>query len=104
MSAEIWVAIITGMFTLTGVIITVYFGNKKQTKKNIELKNLTVEGEKCLLRSEMLHTYYKHLESKKIRQYEFENFIKLYEAYKSLGGNSFIDVVYEEVKEWKIIS
>lgn len=62
------------------------------------------EGEKCLLRSEMLKTYYKHSKTKKIRQYEFENFIKLYEAYKSLGGNSFIDEVNEEVREWEVIS
>ena len=52
----------------------------------------------------MLRTYYKHLPHKDIRQYEFENFIKLYEAYKSLGGNSFIDEINEEVRHWKIIS
>lgn len=61
------------------------------------------EGERCLLRSEMLKTYYKNNENKTIKQYEFENFIKLYEAYKSLGGNSFIDEVNEEVRHWKII-
>lgn len=104
MNAEIWVAIITSVCTLIGVIITVVFGNKKQAIKNKELTFQRIEGEKCLLRSEMLRTYYKHLDSKEVRQYEFENFIKLYEAYKTLGGNSFIDEVYEEVREWKIIS
>lgn len=29
MSAEIWVAVISGLFTLVGVIITVAFGNSK---------------------------------------------------------------------------
>jgi hypothetical protein len=28
----------------------------------------------------------------------------LYEAYKALKGNSFIDRIYEEVKEWEIVS
>ena len=42
-------------------------------------------------------------EEKIIHQYAFENFVKLYEAYKALKGNSFIDKIYEEIKEWTII-
>lgn len=61
-------------------------------------------GTKCQLRSEMLSIYYRHLESKEIRQYEYENFVLLYEAYKALKGNSFIDKIYNEVKTWKVIS
>lgn len=34
MSAEIWVSIITGVFTLAGVVITVLFGNKKSKEQN----------------------------------------------------------------------
>ena len=62
------------------------------------------EGQKCLLRSEMLRIYYHNRESGKIRQYEYENFIFLYEAYKALGGNSFIDHIYKEVQEWEVVS
>lgn len=61
------------------------------------------EGERCLLRSEMLRIYYSYLEKREIKQYEFENFIKLYDAYKALGGNSFIDEVNLEVRDWRII-
>lgn len=43
-------------------------------------------------------------EQKTIRQYEFENFIFLYEAYKALKGNSFIDKIYEEVKDWEVVT
>jgi hypothetical protein len=60
-------------------------------------------GTKCQLRSEMLRIYYRHYESKEIRQYEYENFVMLYEAYKALKGNSFIDKIYKEVKTWKIV-
>lgn len=52
----------------------------------------------------MLRIYYHHKETEKIRQYEYENFIYLYEAYKALKGNSFIDKIYSEVKEWEIVS
>ena len=61
-------------------------------------------GTKCQLRSEMLQIYYHNRESKVIRQYEYENFVMLYEAYKALKGNSFIDKIYKEVQEWEIIS
>ena len=61
-------------------------------------------GMKCLLRSEMLRTYYHGKEAGKIRQYELENFVLLYKAYKALRGNSFIDKIYEEVMEREVIT
>ena len=61
-------------------------------------------GTKCQLRSEMLRVYYHNRESEKIRQYEYENFVMLYEAYKALKGNSFIDKIYKEVSSWDIVS
>ena len=61
-------------------------------------------GTKCQLRSEMLRIYYHNVESGKIRQYEYENFVMLYEAYKALKGNSFIDKIYREVQEFEIVS
>ncbi len=62
------------------------------------------EGTKCQLRSEMLRIYYHNREKGEIRQYEYENFVMLYGAYKALKGNSFIDKIYEEVHSWDIIS
>ncbi len=63
-----------------------------------------INGMKCLLRSEMLHTYYHNKDSGKIRQYELENFVFLYKAYKALRGNSFIDKIYEEVMSREVIT
>ena len=60
-------------------------------------------GTRCQLRSEMLRIYYHHRESETIRQYEYENFVMLYEAYKALKGNSFIDKIYKELQSWEII-
>ena len=78
---------------LLGVVIPVIISVKK-------IKN----GLKCQLRTEMLQIYYHHRETKIIRQYEYENFVMLYEAYKALKGNSFIDKIYEEVHEWEIVT
>lgn len=61
-----------------------------------------IEGQKCQLRSEMLRIYYHNKETGKIRQYEYENFLLLYHAYKALNGNSFIDKIHDEVRLWEV--
>ena len=61
-------------------------------------------GMKCQLRNDMLHIYYSNKDAKKIRQYELENFVLLYKAYKSLKGNSFIDKIYKEVMTWEVVT
>lgn len=63
-----------------------------------------VNGMRCLLRSDILHIYYQYKDTKKIRQYELENFVFLYKAYKALKGNSFIDKIYKEVMTWEVIT
>ena len=63
-----------------------------------------INGVRCQLRSDMLHIYYQYLDAKRIRQYEVENFVYLYKAYKALKGNSFIDKIYKEVMSWEVIS
>lgn len=65
----------------------------------------TVEdGQKCLLRADMLRLYYRHRQDQSVRQYEYENFIYEYNAYKALGGNSFIDKIYLEIQGWEVLS
>ena len=87
------IALIGEIVTVVGILTPLFILIKK-----------LIEGEKCQLRSDMLRIYYAHLDEKIIRQYEYENFVKLYEAYKALKGNSFIDKIYKEVKTWQIVS
>ena len=62
------------------------------------------EGQRCMLRAEMLAIYYKSKDAgDKVRQYEFENFVLMYAGYKALGGNSFIDEINEKVKKMEVI-
>ena len=86
-------ALIGEVGVLLGVVIPVIVSVGK-------IKN----GVKCQLRSEMLQIYYHNRETKQIRQYEYENFVMLYEAYKALKGNSFIDKINREVQEWEVIT
>ena len=62
------------------------------------------DGQKCMLRADMLATYYKHREEKTIRQYEYENYLYEYKAYKALRGNSFIDRIAQEIAGWEIVT
>ena len=85
--------LITEISVLIGVLVPVIMNIKKIST-----------GTKCQLRSEMLRIYYNNIKTGQIRQYEYENFIMLYEAYKALKGNSFIDKIYEEIHDLDIVS
>ena len=86
------VTLIGQIGVLLGVIIPVIISIQK-----------IADGQRSLLRSEMLQIYYRNRETGIIHQYEYENFVFLYEAYKALKGNSFIDKIYDEVKTWEIV-
>ena len=86
-------ALVGEVITLLGVVVSYIVSISK-----------VMDGQRCLLRSEMLRIYYHNRDKGEIRQYEYENFVLLYEAYKKLKGNSFIDKIYEEVKKWKVIT
>ena len=61
------------------------------------------EGQRCLLRSEIVRLYYRHHDDQKLREYEFKNMRQCHDAYKALDGNSFIDKICGEMKEWDIV-
>lgn len=75
----------------------------KPIRDRIFSNNKANDGEKCLLRTAILNIYYKGLDKKELHQYEAENLIKLYEAYKALGGNSFVDEIYSDMRAWTIV-
>lgn len=81
------------LIALMGMMAPVWVNNHKIKR-----------GQLCQLRSDMLQIYYHNREKKEIRQYEKENFNMMYEAYKALGGNSFIDEIYDKVKTWEVIT
>lgn len=85
--------LVTEVGVLIGVLVPVITNIKKIST-----------GTKCQLRNEMLRIYYHNIYTGKIRQYEYENFVMLYEAYKALKGNSFIDKIYKEVHDLEIVS
>ena len=61
------------------------------------------EGQRCLLRSEIVRIYYRHHDDRQFREYEFKNMKQCYNAYKALGGNSFVDRIEADMREWDIV-
>lgn len=47
--------------------------------------------------------YYRYLPYKKILSSDKKAFIKFYNDYHSMGGNTWIDSLYAEVKEWETV-
>ncbi len=87
----------SGTITAAAAALAVLWGVLRWIKK-------ISDGAKCQLRSDMLRTYYHHRDEKTIRQYELENFLLCYQAYRALGGNSFIEQVHSEVKDWRVMT
>jgi hypothetical protein len=89
--------------TVTVIATTIVLFVKPLREKVLGIKEIK-EGLKCLLRAEMLRVYYKNRTEDKIRQYEYENFVFCYKAYKKLKGNSFIDHIKNEVDKWEVLT
>lgn len=94
------VAVVDGIIVVSGAIALFIKPIRSRLFKDEKQR----EGVKCLLRGQMLETYYHNKDKSTIRQYEYENFLACYCAYKAMGGNSFIDHIKEEVDKWKIIT
>lgn len=93
-------ALVGEFVTLIGILVPVITSNRKTKEEQMRI----LVGQRCILRDRMLGIYYANQEKKTVRQYEYQNFVLLYEAYKALDGNSFIDKIYDEVRSWKIIT
>lgn len=61
------------------------------------------EGQRCILRAEIVRMYYRHREDKQLKEFEFKLQEQCYGAYKALKGNSFIDHIHGEMQEWEIV-
>ena len=54
----------------------------------------------AMLRHEITDMYYRHSEDKKLAAYEKEDMIKMAEAYEKNHGNSYVQTIVKEMKNW----
>jgi len=101
------ITIITGSFTILFTISEPFrkrlLNQKQEKKKEEENQANQKETDKCLLRDRITNIYFKHYRECEMREYEYENVSYLYKQYKKLDGNSFVDKIWREMQEWKIL-
>ena len=61
-------------------------------------------GTKCSLRNDIVEIYEQCKPKKQITKYQLETVCLSFEEYKKLKGNSFVEKLVEEIKEYEIIN
>ena len=72
----------------------------KNIQKSVDLLN---SAQMDLMRYNMNNLYYKYRPYKKILDCDKKAFMKFYNDYHSMGGNTWIDQLYNEVIHWEIV-
>ena len=62
-----------------------------------EKQQMALQG---LLRHEITDMYYQHLDDKRLAAYEKEDMIKMADAYEKNHGNSYVQTIVKEMKQW----
>lgn len=100
MVEEIFLKVI---LTIVGFIVTgvlgYFVGKVKEYKKKDTRQE---EALKCLLRSNITSKYYVYSQMGEIPYYEKENIDRMYEQYKNMGGNSYVDTIVKEINDLPI--
>lgn len=99
MNALATLAALIGYLATFGGVITFL----KKLWKNVEAES---NGVQCLLRCSIREIYYKHVDKDPptIREYERQDLDDLYAGYKALGGNHFVDDLYNTMRTWRVES
>lgn len=95
--------IVSSAFTLLFLLSDKFRGIVLKVRKQKETEAEQRETDKCLLRDAILTNYRMHKDAKEWTSDDYENFEHLYNQYKKLGGNSFVDKLWKNVQGWKII-
>lgn len=86
------------VLTVVGFVVTGSLGYLVAKVKEYKRKDNNQEKAlKCLLRSAITSKYYVYTEFGEIPHYEKENIAYMYEQYKAMGGNSYIDNIMREL-------
>lgn len=86
------------ILTIVGFVVTGLLGYFVAKIKGYKEKDTRQEEAlKCLLRSNITSKYYVYSELKEIPYYEKENIDKMFEQYKMMGGNSYVETIVHEI-------
>ena len=91
------------ILTIVGFVVTGLLGYFVAKIKGYKEKDVRQEEAlKCLLRSNITSKYYVYSELKEIPYYEKENIDRMFEQYKMMGGNSYVETIVHEINNLPI--
>ena len=91
------------ILTVVGFITTGVLGYLVAKIKNYKKRDANQEEAlKCLLRSNLVNQYFVYKETKKMPYYCKQNWYAMFEAYKNLGGNSFVIDLKQKIDDIEV--
>lgn len=92
--------ILKAILTVIGFVVTGFLGYLTARLKDYKKRDRNQEDSlKCLLRSNITSKYYVYTELKEIPYYEKENIDRMFEQYKNMGGNSYVETIVKEINQ-----
>lgn len=76
---------------------------KKEKEEQLSKRENALEnGVVCLLRVKLIEYHTKYTNDKHISSHGLQNWLQMYKAYKTLGGNGMVDHMKAEIEELHI--
>ena len=97
--------VLSFLAVLIGYIATICGGGAVLWRLWKKLRAIA-NGQQCVLRARITEMYYVHADDSppSLREYQRQNLDELYDGYKALGGNHYIDDLYRKMREWRVVS
>lgn len=99
--------ITTTLSALTGLVIGFLINKLKEYYNKIEnsKKNNNVQNEalKLLLQSNLTNAFFVYDETKRVKDYQYKNWLNMLKIYEVLGGDDYIHELEQRMKTFDII-
>lgn len=96
-------AITFAVSTVLGYTLSLVKHYKNETEKEKQNENIQNKALVMLLQNNLTNTYFVYSEIGEIPDYIHKNWTNLAGIYKQLGGNDYIHVLEDKMKNWKIV-
>ncbi len=81
-------------------VIKEYKAKKEQCDKNNVVQNQALV---MMLQSSLTNTYFVYQQLGQIPDYVYKNWLNMLKVYEDLGGDDYVHVLAEKMKDWEIV-
>ena len=92
-------AVLIGYLTTIGGAAAVFWRVWKKLRA-------IADAQQCVLRTRITELYYFHSDDSPptLREYQRQNLDELFDGYKALGGNHYVDDLYRKMRDSRVVS